>query len=204
MFIAVNDMAVVESLCPADMEALGKTIGASDLIVTDANLPPETLQSLARVAGGRPLMADAVSVSKAERLKPILPALAILKANRAEAAVLTGFPLDTEEALREGCRKILSAGVKQLYITLGERGSCCAYGGELFIQPTLPAKLVNVNGAGDSFAAGAAYSYCLGHTAKENAVFGAACASVTVESNDGVSNALTLEMVLERTALYRA
>jgi pseudouridine kinase len=142
-------------------------------------------------------------VSKAARLKPILPALAILKANRAEAAVLAGFPLDTDEALREGCRKILSEGVKQLYITLGEQGSCCAVGDELFIQPTLPAKLVNVNGAGDSFAAGAAYSYCLGHAANENAVFGAACAAITVESNDGVSKALTMEKVLERVAMSR-
>jgi pseudouridine kinase len=205
MFIAVNDMAVVESLRPDEAESLVKAAGKPDLIVADANLLPETLEALAHaaVAGRWPLMADAVSVSKAGRLRPVLSGLSILKANRAEAAVLAGFPLDSGEALREGCRKILSEGVRRLYVTLGEQGSCCASGNELYIQPTLPAKLVNVNGAGDSFAAGAAYGFCLGHPVEESAVFGAACASLTVESDDGVSKALSRESVVERIARYR-
>ncbi|MDR1252198.1 MAG: PfkB family carbohydrate kinase, partial [Treponema sp.] len=164
MFIAVNDMTAVESLRPADMEALGETIAVSDLVVVDANLRVETLKALARTAVSRgvPLMADAVSVSKAGRLLPLLPNLALLKANRAEAAALAGFPLDTDEALEEGCRILLGKGIGQVYITLGEQGSCCASGpdGGFFKQPRLAAKIVNVNGAGDAFAAGAAYRFC--------------------------------------------
>jgi pseudouridine kinase len=205
MFIAVNDMEAVESLGPADVEALGGRIGASDLVALDANLRPDTLEALARLAARYkvPLMADAVSVSKAGRLRAILPSLALFKANRAEAAALAGFPLDTDDALREGCRGILDGGAARVYLTLGAQGSCCCSGDGFFRQPLLPAALVNVNGAGDAFAAGAAYSFCLGRTPGENAVFGAACAALTVESGDGVSKTLTLERVMER-ALYRA
>jgi pseudouridine kinase len=217
MFIAVNDMTAVESLRPADMEALGETVAVSDLVVVDANLPVETLKALARVAVSRgvPLMADAVSVSKAGRLLPLLPNLALLKANRAEAAALAGFSVDTDEALEEGCRALLNKGTGQVYITLGERGSCCAGpDGGFFKQPRLSAKLVNVNGAGDAFAAGAAYRFCKADyrsrpgltvtPVEENAVFGAACAALTVESNNGVSRTLTLEKALERAARYQA
>jgi pseudouridine kinase len=206
MFIAVNDMAAVESISSADVEALENTIGASDLVAVDANLRPETLEALRHLAVTRriPLMADAVSVSKAERLRGILPDLALLKANRAEAAALAGFPLDTDEALREGCRK-LSGESTAVYLTLGEQGSCCACGDGFFVkQPVLPAALVNVNGAGDAYAAGAAYSFCLGRGLEETAIFASACAAVTVESGDGVSRELTLEKVLERMARYRA
>ncbi|MDR1096288.1 MAG: PfkB family carbohydrate kinase [Spirochaetaceae bacterium] len=205
MFVAVNDMAAVESIGPADVEALADTVGSSDLVAVDANLRPETLEALRRltVPRGIPLMADAVSVSKAERLRAILPSLALLKANRAEAAALAGFPLDTDEALREGCRK-LSGGKGAVYVTLGKEGSCCACGDVFFKQPVLPAVLVNVNGAGDAFAAGAAYHFCLGQGLEETAVFASACAAVTVESGDGVNEALTLERVLERVARYSA
>jgi pseudouridine kinase len=204
MFVAVNDMAAVESIGPEDMEALADTVGNSDLVAVDANLRPETLEALRHltVSRGIPLMADAVSVSKAERLRAILPSLALLKANRAEAAVLAGFPLDTDEALREGCRK-LSDGKGAVYVTLGKEGSCCACGDVFFKQPVLPAVLANVNGAGDAFAAGAAYHFCLGQGLEETAVFASACAAVTVESGDGVSEMLTLERVLERTTQYR-
>jgi pseudouridine kinase len=204
MFIAVNDMAAVESIGPADVETMKDTVWASDFLVVDANLRPETLEALRQLAvhRGIPLMADAVSVSKAERLRDILPDLALLKANRAEAAALTGFPLDTEEALREGCRK-LSGESAAVYLTLGEEGSCCACGDVFIKQPVLPAVLVNVNGAGDAFAAGAAYSFCLGRELSETALFASACAAVTVESGDGVSKYLTLKTVLERAARYK-
>jgi pseudouridine kinase len=202
MFVAVNDMAAVESIGPADAEALKDTVRGSDIVALDANLRPETLEALRRLTVLRriPLMADAVSVSKAERLRGILPSLALLKANRAEAAVLAGFPLNTDEALEEGCRK-LSGGKTAVYLTLGEQGSCCACGDVFFRQPVLPAVLANVNGAGDAFAAGAVYNFCLGRGLEETAVFASACAAVTVESGDGVSRDLTLEKVLERAAV---
>ncbi|MDR2054082.1 MAG: PfkB family carbohydrate kinase [Treponema sp.] len=207
MFIAVNDMAAVESIGPADVEALADGIRASDLVILDANLRPETLEALMRltlIPPRVPLMADAVSVSKAGRLKGILPGLALLKANRAEASMLAGFPLDTDEALREGCRRLSGDGGPCICLTQGEQGSCCGSGGGFFKQPALPASVVNVNGAGDAFAAGAAYSFCRGGRLEENAVFGAACAAITLESGDGVSTALTLESVLERAARYGA
>jgi pseudouridine kinase len=201
MFVAVNDMAAVESISPEDVEALEDTIAASDLVVVDANLRVETLEALRHLAVPLrvPLMADAVSVSKAERLRAILPDLALFKANRAEAATLAGLPLNTDEALREGCRK-LSGERTAVYLTLGAQGSCCACGDSFFRQPVLPAALVNVNGAGDAFAAGTAYSFCLGLGLEETAVFASACAAVTVESGDGVSGELTLENVMERAA----
>jgi pseudouridine kinase len=173
---------------------------------------PDTLLAIARAAGGVPLMADTVSVSKVRRLQAILPHIAILKANRAEAAVLAGLvlhqstkPLGTEDALRAGCRALLDAGVKQVYITLGAEGACFAEPASgpadgFGMQPVLASKLVNVNGAGDAFAAGVAFSYCglrgRSNTA-EHARVGAVCAAVTVESNDAVCKSLSREILLK-------
>jgi pseudouridine kinase len=203
LFVAVNDMEAVESITPIDIESLSDVIAESDLIVVDANLRPDTLKAAAQIAGGIPLMADTVSASKAGRLTEILPMLELLKTNRAEAEVLTGFPLNTEAALREGCGKLLGSGLRQLYITLGAQGACCASKDGVYFQNTLPAKLVNVNGAGDAFAAGAAYSYCRGNTTEANGIFAAACAAITLECDDGVCKTLTREAAEKRAGILR-
>jgi pseudouridine kinase len=205
LFAAVNDMEAALAVAPADVEALRGAIRAARLLVVDANLRPDTLEAAARLATAYnvPLMADAVSVSKAARLSAILPHLALLKANRAEAETLAGFPLETEGTLREGCRALLDAGPHRVYLTRGEQGSCAADKDAFCMQPALPAVAMNVNGAGDAFAAGAAFSFCLGGTLAENARFGAACAAITVESADAVSKNLSHESVQNQLAGLR-
>jgi pseudouridine kinase len=201
LYIAVNDMEAVESIVPAEAANLGPVIAGSDLVIADANLRPETLRALADATGDLPLMADAVSESKAGRLRELLPRFRLLKANLAEAAVLAGFPLDSENSLRRGCAALLDTGLKELYITLGARGACRASEEGIAIQPALPGKMVNVNGAGDAFAAGAAYSFCLGGSAETNARFAAACAAITTESEDAVSKALSRESAHSRSGI---
>ncbi|MDR2245703.1 MAG: PfkB family carbohydrate kinase, partial [Treponema sp.] len=110
LFVAVNDMEAVESLGPADVEGLEDFFAAADLVIVDANLRPDTLQAVARAAGERPLMADAVSAAKAGRLAGILPRLSILKANRAEAEVLAGREAGTGERLEDLCAALLGMG----------------------------------------------------------------------------------------------
>jgi sugar/nucleoside kinase (ribokinase family) len=64
--------------------------------------------------------------------------------------------------------------------------------------------LVNVNGAGDAFAAGVAFSYCRlrapqyaeKQATATHARMGAACAACTVESNDAVCKTLSWERIL--------
>jgi pseudouridine kinase len=204
LFVAVNDMEAVESIAPADIEAIRDVITGADLVIVDANLMPNTLAAIVQAADTVPIMADTVSVSKVRRLQAILPHLEILKANRAEAAALAGFPLDTEDALQAGCRALLDAGMRQVYITLGELGACFASADGFGMQPVIalrcpsePSKLVNVNGAGDAFAAGVAFSYCQWRlNTATHARMGAACAAVTIESNDAVCKTLSREQIL--------
>jgi pseudouridine kinase len=204
LFVAVNDMEAVESLAPADLEAAKDGIAASDLVVADANLNPATLEAIMRLAGSVPVMADTVSEHKAPRLTGILPHLQILKTNRAEAAALAGFSLDSEEALRRGCKKLLDTGLKSLYITLGAQGAYCADADGVYFQRTLPARLVNVNGAGDAFAAGVAYRSCLGSSSlAENAAFGAVCAAITVECDEAVCKTLNAGRVTSAAGWFK-
>jgi sugar/nucleoside kinase (ribokinase family) len=81
----------------------------------------------------------------------------------------------------------------------------------VFIQPALPVKLTDVNGAGDAYTAGAACHFCAAgrehgtlpgarHASGTAArgLFGAACAAITSEHPGAVYDGLTAEKVRER------
>jgi pseudouridine kinase len=65
------------------------SINSADAAVIDGNLTDESIRFIAKTAP-LPLYADPVSVTKAERLRPILSRLAAFKPNEIEAMHLTG------------------------------------------------------------------------------------------------------------------
>ena len=89
MLIAVNDMAIHERLTPEALSPLIAEVNRCDAAVIEANLPAETLEFLSKVLSV-PIVADAVSAAKVDRLKGALPRLYALKPNRIEAEKLTG------------------------------------------------------------------------------------------------------------------
>lgn len=148
--IAINDMALLETLTPQALApALSRLVGAS-LAVADANLPGETLAHLAHSLRV-PLLLDPVSTFKAERARPILSRLAAIKPNRLEAASLSG-----EEDPADAARWLLGEGVGRVFISLGAQGIYYADAGVCGLAPAPPMRAQITNGAGDASAAGLA------------------------------------------------
>jgi pseudouridine kinase len=202
LYVAVNDMEAAESIGPEDIAPLAPMLARQDLIALDANLREDTLQAIVQAAGKIPIMADAVSEIKARRLICILPSITLLKVARKEAAVIAGAPANTFDEIRIASEKIIAAGVKRLYITLGLEGSCVASRNGVILQPPFPAKKTNVNGAGDAYTSGTIFSCGLDRSPEEGGLFGAACAAITLESDDAVNNSLTLALVEKRIAEF--
>lgn len=190
MRLAVNDMSICESLTPEALAPLLSWLNGMELVVLEANLPPETLGWLAenlRV----PLLADAVSAAKARRLLPLLPRLWALKPNALEASALTELPLNDSAAISAVARRLHALGLKRAFITLGERGVCCMEEGHVLFVPGAPVRLVNATGAGDAFTAALAWAALRGLGLREAALAGLAAAAITVESPAAVSAELT-------------
>ncbi|MFY7777263.1 MAG: PfkB family carbohydrate kinase [Elstera sp.] len=155
LHVAWADMAVLEAMDPAFFEPLLIALSATPLWFLDTNLTAESLAYLAQFRPkGTRLVVDAVSVSKAERLKGALASINLLFCNRDEARLLTGAPdaaeaLHLAETLREyGCRAVV--------VTDGPRGAAVAAEGfESLLPPVpLPGPIVDETGAGDSLVAG--------------------------------------------------
>ena len=175
LYVGFNAMAVLESVEACDVALFGEQIRKADLLIVDANLTVEAIETILAERGDRPVMADTVSVAKAPRLGGLLPKIGILKLNRAEAQRLTGLAVDSDEDLKLACADLTSRGAGRVFITLGAQGVCAADSRGAVFVPAVPVAVNNVTGAGDAFAAGVAFRY--NEDLETQAKYGAALAA---------------------------
>lgn len=184
LVIALADMDLYRLFSPRRLQqrAMREAVAAAGLILTDANLPAETLAAMAKAAAaaGVPIAGIAISPAKVVRFEQTLSALAFLFMNEAEARTLTGAvpenPADWPKALR-------AAGLAAGVVTRGGRGVIAfdATGAVLVTPPEIPA-LGDVTGAGDSLASGFISAWLAGRDFGEALRHGAAAAAITVRS----------------------
>ena len=200
MHLAVSDMDICAKLTPAALADRLDALNAMDAVVLDANLSAETLAFLAENLRA-PILADAVSTAKAPRLLAALPRLAALKPNAIEAETLSGVPVRDADSAARAARRLVELGAKRCFVTLGERGVCCADKAQALFLPCAPARLVNATGAGDAFTAALAWGELRGLSLRRRAVAGLAAASIAVESLQTVSPEISAAALEERMAL---
>ena len=176
MLAAVNDMGITERITPEALAPLIERINTYGAVVADANLPERTLQYLAENCTA-PMYADAVSAAKAKRLLPLLPKLRMLKPNMAEAETLTG-----KHTPEEAAAALLEAGVRQVYISMGEHGIYAAEKDRAIRKEATKTTVVNCNGAGDAATAAIVYACTAGAGLEEAAAAAVRAGAITVAS----------------------
>ncbi|MBQ9459232.1 MAG: bifunctional hydroxymethylpyrimidine kinase/phosphomethylpyrimidine kinase [Oscillospiraceae bacterium] len=199
MAVAVSDMEICERLTPDYFAQKLDVLNGAELVVADTNLPAESLRFLAENLTV-PLFVDPVSVSKAEKLTPLLSRIHTLKPNGLEAELLSGIPVVDRNSARRATRKLIDLGVKRVFLSLGKEGFLAAADDETVWQPAPDATVVNVTGAGDALMAAIAWSWLRGENLSKTAAIGAAAAAITIECESTISPALSGDAVLARAA----
>ena len=195
MALAVSDMAICEELTSDYFASQLSLLNGAALVAADANLPQSSLLYLAEHCTA-PLIVDPVSVSKAEKLAPILSHIHTLKPNKIEAELLSGISIRDEQSLFVAADALLARGVQRVFISLGEQGILAAEGGEKYWQKIFPAQMKNATGAGDALTAALAWSQLKGKSLAESAQFGAAAAAIAVEGEQTINPALCEQSLL--------
>ena len=197
MALAVSDMEICERLTPGYFAGQLDTLNGAALVAADTNLPEASLAYLAEHLSV-PLFIDPVSVSKAEKLRAILPRIHTLKPNAAEAELLSGVPVVDRNSARRAARRLIDLGVKRVFLSLGKEGFLAAAEDETVWEPAPEAEVVNTTGAGDALMAAIAWSWLRGENLSRTAALGAAAAAVAIESEETISPVLSAEAVLAR------
>jgi pseudouridine kinase len=192
LLCGLADADIYDLLDAARLKALAPRLTTWPLWAIDANLPEAGIGALATAAPDAVrLAALAVSPAKATRLAPHLSRFDMLFANRAEAAALLGERVETAaEALAAG-DTLRALGPRLVFITLGEEGVAVATQEACEIYPAPACAVVNVNGAGDAFAAAVMAAHLAGASLAPAVDHGLAAASLTAAAPDTCSAELS-------------
>jgi len=197
MQLALSDTELFTRLTPEYLQANIGEINGACAVVFDTNIPIDSILWLAENCTA-PLIADPVSVAKAEKLRDVLPKLYALKPNIIEAELLTGICIETDFRLKKAADALLSFGVKNVFISLGEDGIFAKNADSEYQLPCMTNKLVNTTGGGDAAIAAIVWAYFSELDIKDAALASQAAAAITVEYRDTINPALSPEAVRAR------
>jgi sugar/nucleoside kinase (ribokinase family) len=120
----------------------------------------------------------------------LLSAVDIFFPNRTEALSITRAS-DVESAARQ-----LATKSRLIVIKLGAEGAALQTDDKTFFVPSLPVKLIDTVGAGDSFDAGFLYGYLAGWDLEKALQLGVVCGSLSTQASGGTAAQPTLNEAL--------
>lgn len=185
------------SLLPAYIQEKSEVVAASKVVLAQLEVPLETVNYGFRLAKEN----DCITVlnpSPVQKLPvDLLCNTDILILNEHEAEALINSSVSSVEEAKDCIPRLLALGVKQVVLTLGEKGCVYTSGEEIYFQPARKVTAVDTTGAGDSFC-GALISALAKEISMENAIeFATVVSSMTVTKKGTSSSFPTLEEVKE-------
>lgn len=189
MLSAVSDINLNQRMDLEWLKDKVNEINRSDLVVADTLLTVEALRYLIDFCK-IPLYIDTVSPKRAMVLAEALAgsqkkSFHALKCNEAEALSLSG-----EDSVIKSAKTLNDKGINEVFVTLGENGVVYSTEGKSEGFASLPARVVDVVGAGDAFLSGIVYANALGINGLPSVTMGLTAAKSALESPEPCNGAI--------------
>jgi ribokinase len=152
----VLDPGANELLTAADVAEGQAALQSAAVVLTQLETPVEVAE--AALAQGRAAGAITILNPAPVRRLPasVLELIDVLTPNETEARVLAGCEPDSRIEAEEVARELVRRGLKQIVMTLGEKGALLVTSSACVRFAAISVKAVDTTGAGDAFNAGLA------------------------------------------------
>lgn len=186
------------TLSKKDIDDNLDVIKESDIVIFQLEVPLEIVCYAAGIAKklGKMVILDPAPVPK-DFPEELYRYVDIIKPNETELGMLTGID-NTEEHLEEAVACLKEKGVKDVIVTLGEKGVYMvdkATGAERI--PAIKVQAVDTTAAGDSFTAALAIMLAEGKSLREAVIFANHVSSIVVTRKGAQSSIPTLKEVMQ-------
>jgi ribokinase len=196
----VLDPGANERLTTADVAAGDPVLASSAVVLTQLEIPVEP--AAAALQRGR--TRGAITILNPAPVRPlpasVLQYVDILTPNESEAKVLAGRDATVAADPEAVARDLIREGVKQVVMTLGEKGALLVNSSSAKHFPAQPMPAVDTTGAGDAFNAGLATALAFGASLDDAVQFAVIAGGLAV-TKEGVIPALPRRSDL--VAFYR-
>ena len=185
LVIGIADMGIFDLISPAMLDRVWPHLASASLVFADCNLPAETLAALIERRGDARfrLAIDAVSTHKVMRLPKDLNGVDLLFMNIDEAnAVLNRHGSESLADAADAAIALRERGVAEAIVTMGARGMAVASATGTQTFAAIPAKPIDMTGAGDAMIAGTLSGLLGGQDVFAAARHGALLGALTTEN----------------------
>ncbi len=170
-------------LSPADLDANIDVIRGAGILLTQLEIPVETVEYLSAIAVQEriPLVLDPAPALPLP--KSLLTGVDWLTPNETETCVLTGKPPGelSDESIEDAANALLEGGSRNVILKLGNRGCYVALSdGTRQLLPAYAVTAVDTTAAGDAFNGAFAVALMNGHSPIESASWASAVAAISV------------------------
>lgn len=153
LVFAVDNTDVYKCLTTELLQEAASQIQGSKLVCVDGSLTEDALRYVADTVKC-PLLFDPHTQEDAAKVKDFIGAFHTIKPNRAEASVICGKEIFSEEQLMEAGQWFSDQGVERIFITLSGGGVYYKEGEKTgIIRPEKVLSFNDTQGAGDAFSA---------------------------------------------------
>jgi ribokinase len=197
---AGNNVIVVapganQMLSPEDVKKAKSSIVSSGALVTQLEIPLETVEFAAQSANDSavPFILDP---APAQKLSPeLLKIVDVLTPNETEAQILTDIEVKDEDSACTAVKKLLEYGVKSVILTMGAKGFLLADNNGMEFVPAVKVNAIDATAAGDAFTGSLAVGLAQGKTLADAALFANYVAALSVTKMGAQSSMPTREAV---------
>lgn len=160
----------------------------ADIILMQLEIPLETIKTVLELAKDKIIILDPAPANK-DILKFDLSNVFLMKPNETELSILTGTNVENETSIIEAAKVLLDKGVKNVIVSLGQKGSFLINKqGQKYFE-ALSTNTVDTTAAGDSFVAGITLGLSKDYSLEESIIHASHIAALTV-SKKGALNSI--------------
>ncbi len=223
MEVGISDMPILEEINIEYLRAKGFLIKESRFVVIDTNLSAESIEYAVDLCNKVevPLLMETVSVEKSKKLSNVLfgenwgnKFIEYMTPNQEELEAITRIKIKNEKDLDKAIEKLRNRGVRNIIVTMGEKGVYLSSSAEYIrenskdnkdrkfsgnkFMPPFRGEVIDVTGAGDALVAGLVYGIIKGYSIEVATRFGLAAAALTVSSKEAVRRDLAEGLLINR------
>ena len=174
-----------------DIDKAENIIKDSKIFLTQLEAPKETVLYAIKKAHSLGVKTVLNPAPAAEIDKSVFPFIDYFTPNETEASFYVGHSVNSNDDASRAASKLLDMGIKNVIITLGEKGAYFANANETFSSPiaNLSNPVVDTTGAGDAFNAGFAVALTENKSIKDAISFASATAGLST-TKIGTANSM--------------
>ena len=180
-----NEIVVILGACNTitdqEVDSLEDLVGRSEYLLTQLETNVSSVERIVDIAYRKGVKVILNTAPVQPVSDELLGKIDLITPNEVEAEILTGIKVDSEEAADKAADWFFSKGVKNVLITLGQRGVYINTGEKKGIIPAYKVETVDTTGAGDAFNGGLLAALAEGKDLWEAADFANALAALSVQ-----------------------